>query len=177
MFQLTSQRLRLIPLNLRQLQLLAQSRTLFEESLGLQKFGIKIIIAEFVEEFQNTLQTWTIPKVSANEAHFQWFTSWIIIHELDNRNVGTLGIAGLPNEHGEVMIGYFIDERYEGQGIMTEALQKLLNWIFENKDVQSVIADTLVDGIASQKVLQKNGFVQDGTTDEGIRWRKNRGAS
>jgi len=174
MFQLTSQKLTIIPLNLKQLQLLAQDRILLEQSLGLEPFGVKISDPIFEEGFQEAIESYSIPKVTENEARFQWFTSWFIIHRVDNRIVGTIGVAGLPNEQGEVMIGYFTDERYEGQGIMTEAVQLLSDWMFENQDVQSIIADTLVDGIGSQKVLQKNGFVQDGTTDEGLRWRKRR---
>lgn len=175
MFQLTSQRLRLIPLNLNHLQLLVKDRGLLEQSLDLEPFGFELNPAsELTEELYRATQDYTIPKVAENEAAYYWFTMWLIVHQADNRGIGGIGIAGLPNEQGEVMIGYFNDRRYEGQGIVTEAVQMLLSWIFENPQVQSVIADTLIDGIASQKVLKKNGFIQDGITDEGLRWRKSR---
>ncbi len=174
MFSIINQRLDLIPLNLNQLQLLAQDYTLLEQSLGLEPFGLKISDPAFEKEFSEAIPSYVIPKVSEKEAHFQWFTLWFIVYKADNRSVGAVGITGLPNEQGEVMIGYFTDARYEGQGIMTEVVQLLASWIFENPDVESIIADTLIDGFASQKVLQKNGFVQDGTTDEGLRWRKRR---
>lgn len=175
MFQLTSERLCLIPLDLSQLHILVRSRTLLEESLGLEPFGLEINAPDnFIKEYHFSLQTFTIPRVTEYEANYRWYTLWLIVHQLDNRAVGNIGMAGLPNEHGEVMIGYFTDGRYEGQGIMTESVGMLLDWIFQNAEVQSVIADTLVDGTASQKVLQKNGFVQDGTTDEGLRWRRYR---
>lgn len=174
MFQLNTQRLTLIPLNLNQIQLLAKNHILFEQSLGLAPFGLEINGAGFQEELYESIHNYIIPKLIEHEADFEWFTLWFIIHRADNRGVGSIGINGLPNEQGEVLIGYFTDVRYEGQGIMTEAVQLLLNWIFQNTEVQSVIADTLVDGIGSQKVLQKNGFVQDDTTDEGLRWRKRR---
>ncbi len=174
MFQLTSERLILIPLNLNKLQLLSQDYTLLEQSLNLEPFGVEINGAEFLEEFNQAIPNYTIPKVAENEAHFQWFTLWFVVHRAHNRGVGSIGITGLPNEQGEVMIGYFTDQRYENQGIMTESVQLLTDWIFQHPNAKSVIADTLVDGIGSQKVLQKNGFVQDGTTEEGLRWRKNK---
>lgn len=174
MFQLTSERLTLIPLNLNQLQLLAQDYTLLEQSLNLEPFGVEISGIGFLEEFNQSIPSYTIPKVAENEANFQWFTLWFVVHQAHNRGVGSIGITGLPNETGEVMMGYFTDQRYEGQGIMTESVQLLTDWIFQHPDTKSIIADTLVDGIGSQKVLQKNGFVQDGTTEEGLRWRKNR---
>lgn len=172
MFQLNSERLSLIPLTLSQLNLLAENRTLLEQSLGVEPFGVVIHGEGFLEEFQSSLQSYIIPKVSEHRLDYQWFTLWQILHRLDNRLVGNIGMAGLPNEQGEVMIGYFTDGRYEGQGIMTEAVGLIANWIFENPDAQSVIADTLVDGFASQRVLQKNEFLEDGTTEEGLRWRK-----
>lgn len=174
MFQLDSQRLSLLPLNLNQLQLLSQNHTLFEQSLSLEPFGLIINGAGFLKELHEAIPNYIIPKIIEHEVDFEWFTLWFVVHRADNRSVGSIGVNGLPNEQGEVLIGYFTDARYEGQGIMTEAVKLLLNWIFQNGEVQSVIADTLVDGFGSQKVLQKNGFVQDGTTDEGIRWRKRR---
>ncbi|MEZ4931369.1 MAG: GNAT family N-acetyltransferase [Saprospiraceae bacterium] len=57
-----------------------------------------------------------------------------------------------------MFVGYYVDDRYAGQGLATEATQAL-SLVFENRDVQVVMADTLKDGLASQKVLQKNGFV------------------
>lgn len=174
MFSIINQRLNLIPLNLNQLQLLRQDYHLLEQAIGLEPFGLKISDPAFEKELLDAIHSYVIPKVSENEAHFQWFTLWFIVYKADNRSVGAVGITGLPNKQGEVLIGYFTDARYEGQGIMTEAVQLLVTWIFENPDVQSIIADTLIDGFASQKVLQKNGFVQDGTTDEGLRWRRKR---
>lgn len=174
MFQLTSQRLILMPLNLNQLQSLEQSYAALEQSLNLEPFGLEINGDGFVEELYESIPSYTIPKVAENEADYEWFTLWLLVHRADNRGIGGIGITGLPNEHGEVMMGYFTHQRYEGQGIMTEAVQKLCEWIFQHPDTQSIIADTLEDGFGSQKVLQKNGFLQDGTTDEGIRWRKQR---
>ncbi len=175
MFQLTSERLRLIPLNLNHLQLLIKDQMLLEQALDLDPFGFEISTESGLsEEFYRATKEFTIPQVAENEADFYWFTMWLIVHRADNRGIGGVGIAGKPNEKGEVTIGYFVDWRYEGQGIVTESVQILINWIFENPDIQSVIADTLADGIASQRVLQKNGFVQDGTTEEGLRWRKRR---
>lgn len=175
MFQLITERLALIPLDLNQLHILVQSRASLEASLHLKPFGLELNDTHgLLEEYQLTLQTYVIPRVTEYENNYKWYTHWLVVHRVDNQIVGGVGMSGLPNERGEVMIGYFTDARYEGQGIMTETVRGLLNWIFENPDVQSVIADTLVDGIASQRVLQKNGFVQNGTTDEGIRWQKRR---
>ena len=80
--------------------------------------------------------------------------------------------TGLPDENGQVLLGYYIYGKFEGKGYMTEALVVFLEWIFLNPDVKLVVADTLEDGYGSQKVLKKNGFVFAGPSDEGLRWQK-----
>jgi RimJ/RimL family protein N-acetyltransferase len=72
------------------------------------------------------------------------------------------------------MLGYFIDKKFENAGFATEALGRLLDWVLLNPAVQSVAADTLVNGLASQRVLQKNGFQPAGPSEEGLRWVRKR---
>lgn len=82
MFELTSDRLRLVPLTLDQLQLLSISRKALEQS-----FGLNISIFElnadksFLEEFSIAIQSLVIPMVSSHEAHYKWYTHWIIVHK------------------------------------------------------------------------------------------------
>jgi ribosomal-protein-alanine N-acetyltransferase len=93
----------------------------------------------------------------------------------EKRIVGGTGVSGLPNENGEVQIGYFTDERYYNRGIATEATTGLCNWAFLHPDIKAVVANTLVDGFASQRVLQKCGFELQGENEEGeLVWRLER---
>ncbi|MEZ4956767.1 MAG: hypothetical protein R2825_24630 [Saprospiraceae bacterium] len=57
-----------------------------------------------------------------------------------------------------MFVGYYVDDRYAGQGLATEATQAL-SLVFENRDVQVVMADTERWAGFAKKVLQKNGFV------------------
>jgi len=43
-------------------------------------------------------------------------------------------------------------------GYMTEALESMIQWCFQNNRVKSVVADTLKENISSQKVLEKIGM-------------------
>jgi ribosomal-protein-alanine N-acetyltransferase len=86
--------------------------------------------------------------------------------------VGGIGVNGLPDAEGQAMIGYFIDKKSEGRGYATEAVQCFSDWIFTHPDARAIVADTLVDGRGSQRVLEKSGFVLAGETEEGIRWEK-----
>jgi len=52
-------------------------------------------------------------------------------------------IKGYPNEDGEVIIGYAMQDDYKRKGYMVEALICIVQWIFLNSDVRCVLADTI----------------------------------
>ena len=175
MFPLTSNRLRLIPLTLPQLQLLSQGFAPLEASLGLALSDMDFDGGHsLMAEFRAAVPNYIIPAVTAHPDQYPWYTHWLVVHQALNLTIGGMGITGLPNAEGQVMLGYFIDRKFENAGFATEVLGRLLDWVFLNPAVQSVAADTLTDGLASQRVLQKNGFQLAGPAEEGLRWVRKR---
>ncbi len=59
----------------------------------------------------------------------------------------------------EAEVTYWIDKKYWGQGIATAALQEILRI----EQVRPIYGRTAFDNYASQKVLEKCGFVKMGT--------------
>ena len=64
----------------------------------------------------------------------------------------------MPNENGEVEIGYGLGKAYRRNGYMTEAIKAMCEWALKQTGVSAVIAQTDFDGFASQKVLERCGF-------------------
>ena len=171
MFHLSSSRLRLIPLTHEQLILLATDRSALENAMGLTRSDFKLNAPDsFLAELEQVLTTIVAPAVLDKPSAQLWYTHWLIIENSTNLTVGGIGLAGEPNELGEVMIGYYIDAQVENLGYATEAVCVFSEWIFSSDEVRMIVADTLADGFGSQKVLQKNGFELVGTTEEGLRW-------
>ncbi|MCS3284181.1 GNAT family N-acetyltransferase [Bacteroides salyersiae] len=63
---------------------------------------------------------------------------------------------------------------YRNHGYMTEALKALCKWAFDIAGVQSVIAETEKDNIASQYVLQKSKMKQFKESADSIWWKLNK---
>lgn len=103
-----------------------------------------------------------------------WYAPWKMILKRENVYIGDLGFKG-PQKNNAVEIGYGILKEYEGQGFTTEAVKALTEWAFANEDIYFVEAETAPDNIASQRVLQKNGFTADGEGAEGPRFVRERG--
>lgn len=168
-----SKRTRIIPLTLEQIYVLKTGRNNLDKLMGLSLSDFKLNFDDsLMQELDDALEHYVIPGITAHPEDFCWYTHWIIVDEAKNLNIGGIGISGLPDDNGQVLLGYYIDGKFEGKGYMTEALAMFLEWIFLHPDVKLVVADTLEDGYGSQKVLQKNGFVLTGPSDEGLRWQK-----
>nr|WP_299849396.1 GNAT family N-acetyltransferase [Sphingomonas bacterium] len=66
---------------------------------------------------------------------------------------------------GRYEIGYGVAPAHEGRGVMTAAIAALLP-ILSADGHRGLTAATSVDNPGSQRVLEKNGFVHQGTRDD-----------
>jgi [ribosomal protein S5]-alanine N-acetyltransferase len=105
-----------------------------------------------------------------------WHALWVLqLNDGSGRIIGSLSFKGL-NENGMVEIGYGINPGYEGKGLATEAVSAAVRWASEQPGVLRIEAETEPDNRASQRVLEKAGFVPSGEMGaEGPRyvWRNN----
>lgn len=76
--------------------------------------------------------------------------------------IGIIGHYRLKPEHYRAEVGYMIFPEYNGKGITSEALQKVVEYGFKEMKLHSIEAILDPENIASEKVLLKNGFVKEG---------------
>ena len=93
-----------------------------------------------------------------------WYAIWIIECK-DGSHVGDLSFKGF-NDDGSVEIGYGIDEAHQGQGYATEAVNAAVMWALQQPGITCVEAETEPNNKASQRVLEKCGFVPLGIDGE-----------
>lgn len=77
----------------------------------------------------------------------------------DNRLIGIVELR--PTGHG-VELGYVLARSQWGKGYMVEAVQAVAEWVFRETDEHRVWALTDIDNHASQRVLEKAGFLREG---------------
>lgn len=85
---------------------------------------------------------------------------WIV--ESDREAAGWITLVVANWEHGLSEIGYALSAKFEGQGIMTQALTQLLPDLLLRAPLERIEARCAVGNVASQRVLQKLGFVREG---------------
>lgn len=64
------------------------------------------------------------------------------------------------------MLGYCLDETAWGQGFATEAAGTLLQWAFNTLNINRVQSEADTRNAASDRVLEKLGFLREGTLRE-----------
>lgn len=100
----------------------------------------------------------------AHPEQWNWYAIWMIELE-DGTHIGELCFKGL-DENGVAEIGYGILENYQNQGFASEAVQAVVTWALGEPDVTAIEAETDANNIASQRVLEKCGFVPNGKMGE-----------
>jgi len=83
----------------------------------------------------------------------------------DSELVGWGGFKGAP-AGGRVEVGYEIAPERQGRGLATAALQAMVAEAFTDDRVREVVAHTLPERNASNRVLEKAGFGFDGEAVE-----------
>lgn len=111
---------------------------------------------------QQALHDFWIPQTHKYPFDFCWYTNWEIIHKDSSCSVGGIGFSGLPNNEGATEIGYVIDQKFRNRGLAAEAVNLLIEWANQDKDLLKILAETPIDNVGSQKVLQKNQFQKIG---------------
>ena len=102
--------------------------------------------------------------------NYMWHSFWLIIRKSDRAAVGSADFKNVPDAEGEVEIGYGLGEPFQHNGYMTESVQAMCVWALRQNGVRHVIAETELDGHASQNISRRCGFTEY-RRDKTVWWR------
>jgi len=79
--------------------------------------------------------------------------------EVNGEAVGSIGIFPQTDIHEKsAEMGYWLAEEYWGKGIMTKAIQEIVEYGFQTFDIVRIFARPFSTNFNSQRVLEKAGF-------------------
>jgi RimJ/RimL family protein N-acetyltransferase len=84
----------------------------------------------------------------------------------DGAFIGWCSLTRWNPVYRSASLGYCFDDAAWGHGYATEAAHALLGWAFDTLDLNRVQAETDTRNVASARVLEKLGFVREGTLRE-----------
>ena len=163
---LETERLILIPLSLDQLKKAMENREGVALELGLNP-KVNNLDKNMMRVYNIKIQN-----IERDPDNILFYTYWDIVLKSENMLIGQIGFKGIPNLLGQIEIGYGIEEGYRNKGFTTEALIKLMEWVFSQDiiPVKYVTACTDKENIASQKVLLKAGMRITNEDDKYFFW-------
>jgi [ribosomal protein S5]-alanine N-acetyltransferase len=83
---------------------------------------------------------------------------WAITLTNSKTFVGTICLFNFSGENNKCEMGYELLTNFQGQGIMKEAAEKVIDYVFETVKLQKIEAFTHIDNQQSTKLLEKLGF-------------------
>ncbi|WAP52647.1 GNAT family protein [Arthrobacter sp. ATA002] len=84
----------------------------------------------------------------------------------DGEFLGWCTFNGWNPDFRSASLGYCLAQSAWGSGYATEAARVLLDWAFDNLNLNRVQSETDTRNMASARVLEKLGFVREGTLRE-----------
>lgn len=162
---LETERLSLLPLQSHQLALALEDYAKMQADLGLS------VTSTVLDEEMEYVMKVRLRKVLEDVDNYLWLTNWAIIHKEEKQIIGYIILKGCPNEFGEVIVGYVVEESHRRKGYAAEALKVLIQWIFKNPQALFVIADTEKTNVPSHKLLENLGAVKYKETEELVWWK------
>ena len=87
-------------------------------------------------------------------------TDFVFAIEKDGLLIGGIGLHNKSGHSAEV--GYWLGEKYWGNGYITEAIKEITDYGFKELSLVRITAHVFEGNIRSEKVLLKNGFEYEG---------------
>lgn len=162
--KLETKRLEIVVLNSEQLNLLANNLKQLEKQLDFSYQG-ESLEGHFLEIIKEQINV-----TKNDERNYPYHSFWLMIRKSDRVVVGSADFKNVPNEAGEIEIGYGLAKQFEHHGYMTEMVEAMCEWALQQDKVKSVIAETLKENVASQSVLKRCNFSLD-RENETFWWR------
>ena len=92
--------------------------------------------------------------------------NWGITLKGNDTLIGVAGFYRISQENQRAEIGYILHPSQSGKGIISEVVKHLIEFGFTTMNLHSIEAVIAPENKASAKVLEKNGFVQEGLFKE-----------
>lgn len=112
--------------------------------------------------------------LEATKGQMDWYESlwrdktgvwWIITNEQEV-SMGACGFNYYNPTHEKIELGFWLLSEFQGKGVMREVLPVIIAYIFTNWKVHRIEALVEVGNDASCGLLERSGFIKEGTMRE-----------
>lgn len=84
--------------------------------------------------------------------------TWVLEDPQEQRLIGVIRLEKIQETALEAEVGYFLDKRYWGQGLVVEGLEALCQILLVPQGLKALSLQVHLENLASQRVAEKAGF-------------------
>lgn len=100
----------------------------------------------------------------------KYIIAGIYLPDNPEKLIGTAEMFDYDKNVNMITIGYKINESFWNQGIATNAVAAMIEYLFNQIRINRIQAFVMPDNVYSKKVLLKNGFMREGLVRQGNVW-------
>lgn len=135
----------------------------------------KLFSDNSVTKFYNVV---TLNKEEEAQKYIDWFRSrfaedagirWGISLKGHKNIIGTAGFNNWTLNH-KANLGYDLQSDFWNKGYVTEALEAVIDFGFQELDINRIEAEVMPGNTASERVLTKLGFTNEGILSQWMYW-------
>ena len=108
-------------------------------------------------ETESVISSWI-----ASYVHLDFY-QWAIVERKSNEVIGVISSVDMDEHIDMIHIGYALGSRYWNRGYMSEALSKVIEFLFKEVGASRIESQHDPNNPASGKVMQKCGMIYEGT--------------
>lgn len=101
-----------------------------------------------------------IQKINDGIERNEWLY-WAIVFQKQTALIGTICLWNFSSEKNSAEIGYELNPDFHGQGIMQEAMVKVIDYAFRELELQELEAHTHALNSKSTAILTRNNFKRE----------------
>ena len=109
-----------------------------------------------VQETTELLTMWE------EEAKQPTFYNWAVVCKECNEVIGSIGMVDVKEFHSQAEVGYIIRKDHWKKGLMTECLQRVIQFCFEELNFNRLEACHSIENPPSGRVMEKAGMKREG---------------
>lgn len=95
------------------------------------------------------------------------YYNWVITLKESKAIIGSIN-AHYVEEEDKVIINYGLDNRYFNNGYMSEALEKVLDYLHNDQKIKRIECGCCIENIPSKKVIEKNNMIYEGIIEKEV---------
>ena len=97
------------------------------------------------------------------------FYDWAVVDRESGHMIGTCGFTSFNCPHDTAEIGYVLNPAYQGKGLATEAVRRVLDFGFGELGLHRIEAHFMEGNDASRRLMERVGMTFEGYARESMR--------